>query len=356
MQQVFAWANSCLKSHELCRNHWKHSSSQRQLPTRLLDVGETRHEPYIRLQATNNIPSDTPYLTLSHCWGSKRLISLTTETMSNFEKAIQISDLPSTFRDAVDFVRSCGLRYLWIDSLCIVQNSPDDWGKESSLMAAAYSHAILNLSAAGAKDGEGCLFHRSKSFKTQPCIMYASAEDKTSFSFICRPYDAWGTSIETSPLGTRGWVLQERLLSPRIIHFASDQLFWECCQGYDAEILPWSSIRSSNGHLKSLSSNIREFELDDEKLHKYWRDTVSKYSKCKLSVSSDKLPAISGLASRFCRQLKLSPTDYLAGIWRNRLPEDFIWTTNWRYGGSDSCVRVPDRAPSWSWASIDGEI
>jgi hypothetical protein len=119
MERVFTWANSCLANHRLCSNHWRLTSSQRQLPTRLLDVGKTSNELCIRLQSTENLPLDTPYLTLSHCWGSTHLISLTTATISMFKRAIPISNLPQTFRDTVEVARHCGLRYLWIDSLCI---------------------------------------------------------------------------------------------------------------------------------------------------------------------------------------------------------------------------------------------
>ncbi|KAE8443228.1 hypothetical protein EG329_002096 [Mollisiaceae sp. DMI_Dod_QoI] len=182
-----------------------------------------------------------------------------------------------------------------------------------------------------------------------------SGETKAQW-YIHHIKDDWYFSIDKAPLSYRAWVLQERFLSPRIIHFGLNRLFWECCESRAAETLSSSSLQESFRNFKNLPSGIRENEDDDVRLHKAWWDIVSRYSQCQLAVASDKLPALAGLASRFCRQLQLNADDYAAGIWRTTLPDALLWRTAQSYSRRDQVARVPGRAPSWSWASIDGMV
>lgn len=187
--------------------------------------------------------------------------------------AINMDELPKTFQQAIEFVRAAGYRYLWIDSLCIIQDSADDWGYEAALMGQVYKNAVCNIAATAASNGSvGCFFERSPAL-VQECLLtmtvleYAEPNDlsaeTTDFERSRRrwfsPDDDWisvpklyslvpeymvNHTIQDTPLGGRAWVMQERYLSPRILHCGRHQIFWEC-----SEMVNRSSFLNHSSHL-----------------------------------------------------------------------------------------------------------
>lgn len=133
-------------------------------------------------------------------------------------------DLRKTFRHAILITQKLGLRYLWIDSLCITQDSPLDWDKESSLMASVYGGSTINIAAAGAKDGSwGCFL--------KPAVFVGKVHVTGTRDGIRKAWDIATTlhysSVTQSHLSTRAWAFQERILAPRTLHFTDTELFWE---------------------------------------------------------------------------------------------------------------------------------
>lgn len=184
------------------------------------------------------------YVALSHCWGVSRAMPKTTQAnlQSNLE-SIRISELPATFRDAILLTKALGIKYLWIDSLCIVQDDQSDWELESSLMAEIYSNATLTIAATGSSDLHGgCLFDRWCHQRNPPRILSMKSVElkaqvnKSSQAIHVRllptAHETFligsGFLDRTGALMRRAWAFQERLLSPRIIHFHHEELFWEC--------------------------------------------------------------------------------------------------------------------------------
>lgn len=131
--------SSCLANHQACRMNWQVVSSNKILPTRLLQIAQIEDIPQVRVMSTTHLPITTPYLTSSHCWGSKTLASLTAERETSFTKYFPHSSLQRTFQDAVELTMLLGYEYLWIDSLCIIQDSQSDWEHESSMMGRIYA-------------------------------------------------------------------------------------------------------------------------------------------------------------------------------------------------------------------------
>lgn len=204
-------------------------------------------------------------------------------------------------------------RYIWIDSLCIMQYSEMGWLTESAVMGEVYAHSRLNIAATASADGDGGLFHYDTSPSRHPCIINIQHASEEDFRFVCYPRNIWKEQVEAAPLSKRGWVLQERLLSPRVVHFTSDQLFWDCCQEREAEFLP-SDVFEGVHDLKRLApisdvSADPTIQLENARLRRSkilnvdWPLVVAKYSACDLSFGKDELIAITGLASRVCRQL-----------------------------------------------------
>lgn len=319
IQQIETWTEECLEQHAVCRNSWTLYSEVRKLPTRLLEVYDDKNLPILRLLHTMHLSQQASYITLSHCWGTKPCISLRGDSLSTFSRSIPFNSLSQTFRDAITLTRLLGCRYLWIDSLCILQDSMEDWLRESASMAEVYSQALLNIAAAASKDGDGGLISKARSLATSPCVI---KDARGNGIHSIEPPNRFHGNVENSPLGNRGWVLQERLLSPRVVHFASDQLYWECCSHTDAEFthLGSEAIPSTKGLHDDLHSNASLHNVDlgqdhlrRSRFHKSWSKLVTRYSRCKLTVASDKLAAISGLAQRTCRQFRMDPSDYVAG-------------------------------------------
>jgi hypothetical protein len=122
-------------------------------------------------------------MTLSHCWGPAQLITTTANTIEQKKAGIPLEDLPQTFKDAVALTRNLGIRYLWIDSLCIKQLDKDDWEREASKMGSVYLHSYLNIAATSSAEGRaGCFKERVVSVVEKPSPLAVKSHK------IARPY------------------------------------------------------------------------------------------------------------------------------------------------------------------------
>jgi hypothetical protein len=346
-----SWLHTCRSEHRDCS-----SRPTDFLPTRLLDVQAGDINPDVRLVLTQNLAQDTrtrpAYLTLSHCWGPKHLHSVTTDTndLAKRLKRIPFKDLSRTFQDAVQITRELGQRYLWIDSLCIIQDDWSDWAKEAALMAEVYGNSLCTLAALSSRDG------------TQGCNRVADIQRSTRNTFIDLnwnrgnyPYirvfekepSNWDDEYDgglgrdnllRSPLRHRAWVLQEKELSRRSIHFGKDQLLWECRGTKATAQLPWEQWK-------------REEDLIYKK---EWYELVEDYTLRSVTAPTDKLPALSGLAKRH----QEGKDQYLAGIWSSQFPGALLWQSKdpLAIKMSQASKDFSYIAPSWSWASIQGRI
>ena len=227
MKRAREWYDCCRNSHPNCIE-----TLGRTLPTRLLHY----KNGYLRLCNGVDLDISTRYATLSHCWGELPMFKLTTEKIPLFQTKIEIEDLSQTFQDALQVLARLGLVFLWIDSLCIVQDNPDDWNRESLLMSSVFGYSDITITAASSTDGsQGCFYKRK-----MPVEHLLHVSIRSSHSSSCKTYNVshptnpeidWlppVTLINRSPLFSRGWVCQERILSPRLIHFSSSYLYWQC--------------------------------------------------------------------------------------------------------------------------------
>jgi hypothetical protein len=168
-------------------------------------------------------------MTLSHCWGTVEILKRQRQNLKSFYDLIPFDALPKTFKDAIEVTKSLRTRYLWIDSLCIIQDSTDDWQKEAAVMHLLYQNAYCNIAATGAKDGSyGCFFERNPNTfnATVVRLLWKMAESK--LFAVVQQTRILQKRISDSPLLRRAWVLQERLLAQRVVHFVQDQVFFEC--------------------------------------------------------------------------------------------------------------------------------
>jgi hypothetical protein len=202
------------------------------MPTRVLDVG-TSSIPTLHLQVNDESSPVLPYVTLSHCWGKIKIKQLTKANISELIEGIDVNELTKTFQEAIIIARRLGVRFLWIDSLCIIQDSDfgEDWVKESSTMGDVYKNALCNIAATAAPDGDtGCFLERNP-LLARTCRLRIEGlpgpAPKSQVYDLARDH-FWRQAISEAPLIQRAWVLQERTLAPRVIHFGKNQLLWEC--------------------------------------------------------------------------------------------------------------------------------
>ena len=312
-------------------HQFKNTSS---CPTRLIDTGDSISQPP-RLVSTQKFVQTPAYMTLSHCWGRQHLFVLTQSNKNDLEREIPVQKLSKTFQDAFHITRQLGHRYLWIDSLCIIQNDNADWETESSKMATVYSNSVLNIAATHASDGsQGCFIDRQGRL-IDGCYFPESLireNAPTDSLYCCVDSELLSREIERAPLNSRAWVLQERLLPPRTLHFGKTQIHWSCHQGTRSESYP--------DRLEPHGSSWGSF----------WLKAVLTYTGTSLTRPSDKLVAISGLARL---QQAFMPGEYVAGLWKRDLISQMCWFIPER---SRHDRPTSYRAPSWSWAAVDGQI
>ena len=336
---------------EECNSHPGCVRSMSRLPSRVLDVRNKN----IRLVKTDG--EFGTYVTLSHCWGASKKPTTTKATLSARETGIGFEDLPKTFQEVVSLVRRLGVPYLWIDSLCICQDDIEEWERESSRMSSVYSNAHLTIAATTASDSSEGLF-RKRSLPRYTKIKYTSAErtdhEVLAFQLPLRkealPHEY--IDMEDEPLSQRGWCLQERVLARRTVHFGKHQMYFECNTGFKGENCLWLDHRY-NAHKERANDLASVDYISDEDyksiLVREWESLLLCYTSRNLTRSSDKLPAISGLAKMYGERLN---DKYVAGLWQNSLIDNLLWRTFGR-----GVTRTTEyRAPSWSWASCDGMI
>ena len=331
----------------------------------MVDV-EAFEQPSQDVKLIDNDGTVERYITLSYCWGKSRTFITTARSLRLRKSRIVYEYLPKTFQDAIKIARQLGIRHVWIDALCIVQDDRADWESESAKMGAIYSTSFLTVAADSSTDCHGgCFNTRSISqdlaSDSTPFELITSASDgRESRLFLWTPIRGARKfalpDLDESPLSERGWCCQERILSPRILHFTRSQLFWECreCLLAEDNLRPWALWQAQPSTVSGLARNLYGTATDAAtraRLLAIWYQNVvaHSYSKRKLTHADDKLIAISGIARAFHRHLRSA---YVAGLWAH---QDFAWGLAWRRRGP-AARPAAYRAPSFSWAALDATV
>ncbi|KAF2841580.1 HET-domain-containing protein, partial [Patellaria atrata CBS 101060] len=299
------------------------------------------------------------YICLSHCWGETQPITTTPETLHERKSSIAIDTLPKTYKDAIMLTRALSKRYLWIDSLCIVQapHPNPDWERESAKMGWIFRNAFCTISASAATTGsEGCFSSELRFTKSVPVSVQCRTSDYSGtvfFSLIpsekLLPNNSFREQMLKAPVNTRGWCLQEQILASRIIHCCPDQIYVQCNKhvvgenGYIFDYARKSPLPPLLKHFLPPPGIYCGHMKRCFYFNRAWCTVTEMYSHRHLTQDSDRLPAISGLASA----LQLLVDDrYFAGLWLSCLHRQLLW-----FGYLDKQIYSPYRAPSWSWIS-----
>lgn len=392
MAQVRHWLTECETKHKHCKSHdWRRSQKREGsmprpfVPTRLLLIGPIE-EPYIKLIEPNENTFKDCFVTLSHCWGFRfKPPELVQENHQKLmSDGIEIRLLPQTFRDAIELARYINVKHIWIDCLCIKQGDAEEWKYEAARMHLVYGSAYCNLAAADSPNGTGGMFRKRDPAMVAPTAVFAKSYVITEGDYFVVRQDYWDHELLGHVLYSRGWVLQERLLSPRMLHFGRDQVFWQCPTASACEAFPQGLPRAVMGELFQDEQKRRQLFFDRMTWDRLtnqeftnvpyvWKQIVEAYSKCDLTQPTDKLVALLGIVNVLKPMLypKLDEEKFIAGLWKNwDLVEQLAWYTVKTKKSDGSFAKPYGRqqpsttsstddfsvAPSWSWASIDGPV
>jgi hypothetical protein len=302
------------------------------------------------IKVTENMRPDR-YACLSHRWGSSRQMHVTTtqNLVQRKEHGIPLNVLPLSCAHAIEICRKIDIMYLWVDSLCILQDSLDDWRNQAAKMGNIYAGGFLTIAAAKAANLKDGCFSR-----TEEPYIGAEVVDYPDVLVRCIPPLPGMVSTvlheEDWPLYDRGWVYQEMELSSRILIYGAQEVMWQCRDESQRE----SRSDWVTGVGPAQSQNYFSFnpiQQNDQYYEDRWRAIVARYSSRKLTFHSDRLPALAAIAQRVCA---VRPNDkYLAGLWRQSIMEDLLWRST---ESSTLQEQKPNTVPTWSWASVTGSV
>ena len=340
------------------------------------------------------------YVCLSHCWGRHQLLRTLTSNLESHKTKIAWEKLPQTFKDAIEITRRLGVRYIWIDSLCIVQDDQQDWREEAAKMASIYQGSFLVISATRSPDSSGGLYtdfpdeFRARTI-TIPAERTGSDPGEDEKVHVRRSlthpkglFNSYSAQPASLPTLKRGWIFQERFLSPRILHFGPEELSWEClemstCQCTVDDDDDKDRSNKKYKHMIDRAARPKSYynfprwrdtlSLSDTGLMTCWHHLVEDYTQLLLTYEKDIFPAVAGLARQMQLARQKSPTSgqYAAGLWADTLAMDLLWyvidptpslslqgTPSGQPSENEDDIRdwtkrpASWRAPTWSWASV----
>ncbi|KXH60176.1 heterokaryon incompatibility protein [Colletotrichum salicis] len=340
----------CNDSHKFC----KPRSSE--MPTRVIAVGKNNEKP--KLIVTNGLTE--PYIALSYCWGpGTDTFRLTHKTKNELLDGVVQEKLTRAHQESIRFARSLGIEYLWIDALCIIQGDADDWAFESQRMAHVYGNAALTIIAGRSGDARNGFLTNGLQQKVPPCALPLGPNTEDTIN-VCLPRSAL-----VGPVSTRGWCFQEEKLSTRSIVFGQEQIIYQC-----REEKNWEDGQVDFQDLKptfltpGFCTGAPHSAADKETTLMMWYEFVDLFTMRALSNPHDVFAAIASIAILAQDVLK---SRYLAGIWEEDLVRGLLWKPrNQVHAFFNTSVTRPKptpfapapviRAPSWSWASVEGPL
>ncbi|KAH7163396.1 heterokaryon incompatibility protein-domain-containing protein [Dactylonectria estremocensis] len=350
-EQVKSWMSACEKGHKECR-----TPTEGLLPKRVVQIIAGSKLGSCRVRLFEPGPSRrAPYICLSHCWGKQQILTTKGLNLEQHMREIPRDKLSATFQDAIEFSCRLGVEFLWIDSLCIIQDSAADWEQEAVKMASYYSNADLTIAASAAVDGSVGLFPARP--KTDEAVeLHGKDKQGRPYQLVTRtaidhPFDVEEDEFGHFPLTKRGWVFQEHILSRRFLHFGARELVWEChsrthCQCGMIPVAPRSD-HATNQVLSAAKYGLQT--TDVRKRRQLWYENVESMMNLDFTYVTDRLAATAGVATLLAKGYK---GRYLAGLWEDSLVSDLCWAIMENGKRPEELRKVP----SWSWGSVSGGL
>ncbi|KAL5094838.1 hypothetical protein Trisim1_005569 [Trichoderma cf. simile WF8] len=350
-------------------------------PTRLIHVSGKGESSLIRLVESNThadmAEEPQPYLALSYCWGGKPPSLTTTKgNYSHLKTSISYNALPKTYQDTIRIARALGVKYVWIDALCIIQDDVEDWEKESQVMAEIFRNSLVTLIPLRTTSSDEGFLERNPSIK----IPYHSTEWNLSGSFFLRhiPFSyqsaesalrgapSWSDrplQLETqaSAWHTRGWTFQEDMFAVRKLYIGQLMMHWDSLKPVNIIRTEDNIINDKQDRIDKAGPSIIHTSTPwrGDRDYQGWYEPMLEYSNKELTYQTDRLPAVSSYAKLIASK---SGDTYLAGLWKKNLHRGLIWKIHrrwrWTFCQLKGWLRRPPQyiAPSWTWARIRSSV
>jgi hypothetical protein len=343
-----SWIDDCVGTHEQC----KPTDLTQYTPTRLIDVGSGTAAPRL-VESQEGSPE---YVALSHCWGGSLPLRTTSANFQDLLETLPLELMPVSFQDAVQVTRAMGYRFLWIDCLCIIQDSESDWLRECALMHQVYAYAVVTISASQSTSPSDGMFEPvdrpGYTYNLPTCWTSTGELDSLMIDLPPHPLRYGPDSIMIGPLSKRGWVLQEQVLSRRLLHICASGTFFQCAYCERSDRLPWPMVPSRFSESLTCTRNFLREALDPCQLLGQWYGLVFNYAGRYLTYAGDRLPAMSGIARLVAGRLDES---YLAGLWSSDIVAGLVWTV--RHADIPRATHPSHYpGPLWSWTSVNRAI
>jgi hypothetical protein len=356
--QIEAWLGTCTSDHELCHGEYDLGKAKRPLPTRLLDLSKLQSDA-IKLIYSKDLPETIEWMTMSHRWGKSPVITLTSANEEELKTPFTLNKLPILFQDAVNLAHRLGCQYFWIDSLCIKQDDPEDWLHEATAMGDVYAGSLLNLSASHSSHDSSLYCERNPLLITD-CIIRPTWTCLDANLLVIAAEGHGGSPLKDEPLLSRGWVFQERLLPPRVLHFGGKQLVWECRDDASCELDPEALLYSNQYGFQKQFSRVfltpNSAKTAQQVLY-FWLEKLEVYSETVTTFEADRLLALAGIAEYISRLTGNILGKYYVGSWEFGMVTQLAWSADPIKPGEQRPVALEKyRAPSWSWASVNGSF
>ena len=359
--QIKEWYQDCKSKHLNCNR------GQEIVPKRLLQLAaeaKSGRVSLVNMDCFEVPPRSIEYLALSYCWGgSTNSRSLRANIHDREQCGLDLLDLPPAIQDALSVTRQLGFSYLWVDALCICQDDEAEWDLEAAKMANIYGGSAFAISALASPDAD-VPFLSPRSFEGAKIgsierldVEEGAAGEDPLRLFIREHPRTISQELELARLNSRAWAFQERILAPGVLHYGCDQVFWECNEYRGGGI-------SETGFGQEIEAerlyDYKNLRLGGENSGKLWHNLVRDLTRRNLTVFSDRLHAISGLAARL-RKMNIFSGPYAAGLWETDLVFHLIWTAeeDRRMSGSvDDAghTKQNSRVATWSWAHVEKPV
>lgn len=301
------------------------------LPHRILDLKASAGSSKLALRE-GMMACKGRYIALSHRWGGDVPFKTTRQNICEYFEGMDAARLPQNFQDVFVLAELLGIRYVWIDALCIVQDDQDDWLAQARQMGSVYTNASITLALHQPRSStEGFLWRMRVPEWLEISTRAARMKGLQPFWLRLPAIDEHfiEDAIRSGQITDRGWCLQELWLSTRILHVVEDKFIWRCPHSRDTD---------------NITYIVREsipFDNDIEASSACWHRLVRRYSRCELTMATDKLPALSGIHS-------LWPKSHIQRSHCGHLGINVHTGLLWYRERGNSITRIRGRAPSWS--------
>lgn len=340
MTAIKKWSDHCNANHgNQCMPQAK------QIPHRLIEVRGNGSPPRLVLGKQLSVQNQQ-YTTLSHCWGTSLPMRTLLSNLESYSDQIPPPMIPRTFDDAILITQALGVRYIWIDALCIVQDDTKEWEQEAAKMKDIYSGSILNIAASDSSGSEGGCFPVKNSLVQT--FHLAQVEEGPELLIRIQPGDTRHLTKHTV-LSSRGWVLQEQLLPHRIISCMSDEMHWECSEAYETETgVHFDSYVSDTRGVPRMYQCPASLQQDG-----LWRSWMVNFSERDFSFWKDRLPALSGIVGKY---QEITGDVSILGLWKHSIIQDLLWIRTGQISLEPALEIGSASLPSWSWLSCPSHI